>query len=288
MNSFQNVAALELGPSNQTTCGSGTICSGQKVIPTSQVYITLTPGQPYVSVNLIPVQEGNGFSNPIVPQVCGYGDNLTVDAGVPPYFTGTQICSSALSSEFYIPASQFWTPHYPLTINVQVVGPNPASFSKTVDIVNLPSSTVSISNPTNPDQNITINNLGSLLGNQWPTDVGNLLFYQGGSKCDGWCAFGSSSSDAQSALGQYANYWFGTESSFVQSQGVGTPNTAYYSSSCVNPGWGLVQGSVVAPLKGNTVKNSFFYYPITPSLTVPTSGVNGSPVKIGQQGNRLH
>ena len=54
VNSFQNVAALELGPSNQTTCGAGTVCSGQKVIPTSQVYITLTPGQPYVSVNLIP------------------------------------------------------------------------------------------------------------------------------------------------------------------------------------------------------------------------------------------
>jgi len=186
VNSFQNVAALELGPSNQTTCGSGTICSGQKIIPTSQVYITLTPGQPYVSVNLIPVQEGNGFSNPIVPEVCGYGGNLTVDAGIPPYFTGTQICSSALNSEFYIPASQFWTPHYPLTISVQVVGgPDPGSFSKTVDIVNLPSSTVSISNPANADQNITINDLGSLLGNQWPTDVGNLLFYQGGSKCDG-------------------------------------------------------------------------------------------------------
>ena len=166
MNSFQNVAALELGPSNQTTCGSGTVCSGQTVAPTSQVYITLTPGQPYVSVNLIPVQSGNGFSNPIVSSVCGYGNNLTgINGFFQDYFQGKQICTNSLNSEFYIPTSQFWTPHYPVTINVQVVGgSSPAKFSQTVDIVNMPSNILRISNPSNPDQNITINNLGSLLG----------------------------------------------------------------------------------------------------------------------------
>ena len=285
LNSFQNVAAVSLGPSNQTTCGSNTICSGETVAPTSQVYITLTPGQPYVSVNLVPVQSGNGFSNPIVPAVCGYGGNLTIDTGVPLYFSGTEICSSALSSEFYIPASQFWTPHYPVTINVQVVGgQDPGSFTKTVDITNLPGNTVTVSNPSNPAQSITINNLGSLLGNEWPTDVGNLLFYQGGSKCGptSWCGFGSPSSDAQSALGQYANFWFGSERSFVQRSGVGTPNTAYYSSSCTTPGWGEVYAH--ATELGVVIRNSYFYYPISPSLTVPTFGVNGNQVLIGQSG----
>jgi len=277
VNSFQNVAALELGPSNQTTCGSGTVCSGQTVAPTSQVYITLTPGQPYVSVNLIPVQSGNGFSNPIVSSVCGYGNNLTgINGFFQDYFQGKQICTNSLNSEFYVPTSQFWTPHYPVTISVQVVGgSSPAKFSQTVDIVNMPSNILRISNPSNPDQNITINNLGSLLGNEWPTDVGNLLFYQGGSKCQGWCAFGSPSSDAQAALGRYADYWFGSEPSFLQSTGVSTPDPTYYSSSCTSPGWGQVYGYTLNAL-GQNLEHTYFYYPINPSLTTPASSINAT------------
>ena len=290
VNSFQNVAALELGPSNQTTCGAGTVCSGQTVAPTSQVYITLTPGQPYVSVNLIP---GNSL-NPVVAgsgegsSVCGYGNPLSGNNPVyvvSPSFKGTQVCASALNGQFYIPASQFWTPHYPVTINVQVVGgPNPASFSKTVDIVNLPSNTVSISNPTNRDQNITINNLGSLLGNEWPTDVGGLVFYQDSAQCAGagnWCGFGSSNENAQSKIGQYASYWFGSESSFPYAAGASSPNPLYYSSTCTSPGWAEIYGYTVNALGTKIGGSSYFYYPVTPSLTQEPSAINGTKQNLG-------
>ena len=275
VNSFQNVAALELGPSNSTFCGSS-ICSGQTVTPTSQIYITLTPQQPYVSVPLTPEQSGNEFSNPVVPGICGEGNPVTQHFGIG--YTGTQVCTNPLEHEFYLPANQFSTPHFPVTITVTRVGTNPFTFSQQVDLAHLPANQLLVSNPTDPAENITIVDLGALLGNEWPTDVGNLLFYQG---CNGWCGFGTSSSDAQLAVGQYANYWFGGLPGSTGSSGYGVADTSYYSSTCSTPpGWGQVYAYTTSI--GGVTGANYFYYPIQPSLTQPTSQANttanlGSP-----------
>ncbi len=269
VNSFQNVAALELGPSNSTTCGS-TICNGETVTPTSQIYITLNPQQPYVTVPLVPEQSGNEFSNPIVSSTCGLGNPVTGHFGSG--FTATQVCSNSLETKFYLPSNQFWTPHFPVTITVTKVGANPFTFSQQVDLAHLPANQLLVSNPNNPTQNITIVDLGALLGNEWPTDVGNLVFYQG---CNGWCGFGTSSADAQLAVGQYANYWFGGLPGDVGSIGTGVSQPAYYSSSCTTPpGWGQVYAYTTSI--GGTTGANYFYYPITPSLTIPTPKIDNT------------
>ncbi len=265
VNSIQNLAFLKLNSQGANgTAFTGNVLNGESFAPSSQVYVTLTPEQPYATVALKQIQAQWS------PAASGYGDQVTEPATPCQNFGCYGASTNSTSAQigyFFIPAQQYWTFHYPIAVTVtKVGGSDPFSQTETIDMVTQHS--VTIADPSNLDENVTVNQIGFYAGDLSQVPVGDPIFYQGGSKCGGLCGF----NNGQEAISQYANYWYGGLSNtvFQNSAGLTSPDTSYYNSACTNPGWGLT--NVQQTDLGITTGNLYYYYPVAPSLTTPNSG----------------
>lgn len=296
VNSLQNIALLNFGGSNHTTAQAS---NGQTVTPTSQIYVTISPGQPYATVPLkqeqitwAPGASGLGCGS---AGECSTTGQIDYNYGCPSAgyggasnsgLTGCLDAKNSVSTNpqtnyFFTPAAQYWTYHFPVTITAQKVGGGNSSSqidcvvngqitssnSCTIDMASQGS--VLFENPSNHNINLTINKLGNLGGDLSQVPVGNYVFYDGGSKCpSGICGFQGYSAlqDIQSGFSQY---WFGGAPPFSVSSGATFPEGSYSS-----PGWGTIATFGYGSILDNYYSNQttgYFYYPTTPSLTSPQS-----------------
>jgi hypothetical protein len=227
---------------SNATVTSANMIGSYTVDPTATIAITITPQQPYWTRSL------NVVAEPVYPEVETYSQSK-ID-GSASWNTGTTV--SAMSASVWTWGQSYWTAHTPFTITVTKNGAQWAS--KTIDTQGIPQ-TISMVNPSNSKEWVTLKNLGVLSAGYGqpnlpeiallspsailtdPTDVINDVNYNSGSA---WT---------------YANYWFGGGSHFVQT-----------GSTAVN----AVNGGIEEKATSGSVGSPGFYF--------RTSGVYGPVV----------
>ena len=161
-NSYQNVALSQVNFGSQNASQlSGNTVNGQTVVPTSQVYVTIDPLQPYAALSLVERQttfapNANGVGNPV----------SIVNCAIECEAQGIKIAAQSQSLTYYIPDPNdaSWTYHYPVQITVEKVGPNPFTSTQTIDAATV--SQVKFTNPNNSSETLTINTLGMFQGSK--------------------------------------------------------------------------------------------------------------------------
>ncbi|MCL4518346.1 MAG: hypothetical protein M1587_04030, partial [Thaumarchaeota archaeon] len=284
VDSLQNEAFLTIGPQNSSFTAT---VNGQTVTPSSQIYVTLKPLQPYAVVSLkqVQIQWTQGAA--------GYGSPLSLNSNGPT-IQGTANSTQPQTNYFYVPSEQYWTFHYPIQVTVTKAG-GTDPFTQTVVFDAVKQNQITVSNPANHDENITIDQIGFYQGALSQIPVGSPIFYNGGSRCallvasettpGNLCGF----TNAQGAISSgYSQYWFGGVTQFGSSTGVSTQETQYYDGSCTHPGWGQIQGYASGLFMHNSI--GYLYYPVTPSLTSPANPYNitkslGSVVGVSYSAN---
>ena len=207
-------------------------------------------------------------------------------------FTGcfqyTYHSNPAQTTTFYVPAQQYWTFHYPMTITVQKVGgTNPFTQSQSIDAVS--QNSITIGAPNDPDENVTINQLGFNAGGLSQVSVGTPIFFNGGSVCgaSNLCGFAG---DAQSQIQNYAQYWYGSETTW--------PSLGYNICNCSTPGQNLgntQDNPIQTYYPGhpgwkdietyNNGQTQYTYQPIAPSLTTNSPGLTSNLIYNGYSGS---
>ncbi len=270
-NSYQSFV-LELGPSNQSTY------TGQTVTPTDQMFISFTPQQPYLSVQL------NSQNLQWVASASGYGgaSSSSVSAQCTATSRGgcTQITASGTSASSlaqvmtaFTPASSSWQIHYPMEVKVQESSGGSIStvYDQVTDLYSLGSNGMITINGGASSGGITIANVGAFSGQYTTPSLNDPAFFQSSYTCanfpTGWCGY----DNGQSAISGFQNYWFGGStsfsgpSSFIPSAGA-QENPTYDCNTNSHPGWG--QDMIYQQFPGSQATGSlgYFYYPNTPEL----------------------
>ncbi len=232
--------------SNCASTGLSGTFNGATVNATSQLYVTITPGQPIAWVQLSG-QSGNWAQN-----AEGYFCN-TQQA-----YQGCQTSAQAEGpiNAFYSGAGATWNYRYPVTITVQKVGGgDPFTTSKTIDIFS--ASSVTITNPNDPSESVSMSGLGASIGAEGlPSPVVSALQVNGQ-----WYAFGTSPS---SIFQGYNNYWYGGTQGFTNQAGESSPDPSYQS-----PGWQQVESYGCNVYIGICFSSGtlYWYNPVAPPLT---------------------
>lgn len=277
VNTYWNIAftagsyqsfVLELGPSNQSTY------TGQTVAPSNQLFVTFTPQQPYLSVQL-----NSQFLSWTANSVSGYGgtstNSISITCTVGTRGCGTETASgqpvtvSPQSLAAFVPSSNSWQIHYPMEVKVQQMqnGALSTIYDQTTDLYSLGANGQIQINGGASSGGITIGNLGGLSGQYTPPSLNDPMFFQPNSyTCagdpSGWCGY----DNGQSAMSGFQNYWFGTLPSYPTSSFniPGAANSQYDCNSGAPPGWG--QDDFVNQPGFNNAFYGAFYFPIYPQL----------------------
>ena len=284
INSQQNVALAQVnfGPSNDSSL-QGNQINGQTVKPTTQIYVTFNPLQPYITLSLLQrsttfAPAATGFGNVTTP---GCNNNFCTTA-----WNGEQISTQAQPLTYYTvnPNDAVWHYHYPVQITVQKAGGlNPFTITNVVDVEQ--TNSITIANPQNPSENLTINSLGNFKGSLSSPPINNPIFYQANGNWYGW-------NNGLQGISSYAQYWFGSSDNFgaANGEGISSPDQSYWpgsqttysypneTSSCpntVHPGWGQVEGytALIHP-----ASQAYFYYPIGPQIATDQQSYSKSQV----------
>lgn len=210
VNTQQNIPFIQtnFGGANGTTA-TGTV-NGQTVKATSQIYVTLTPKQPYATLSLLeqPIRWALGAN--------GY-DNASVSAGITNTYKSNPVNAPAQTAKFYVvnPNDKVWHLHYPVDITVTKAGGS-NEFTTTQSVDAAQQTSVTIVNPYDSNQNLTIDNLGLLMGSVTLPSINDPVFYQATQYgLTQWYGFDNSQVAIQSL---YSQYWYGNTYSF-NSQG---------------------------------------------------------------------
>lgn len=253
-------AVLVLGGtcSGQTNCTSTQLSgtyNGQPVSATKQLYITMTAGQPEAWVDLSGQVEsyaqaatGLECENPF-----GAYNNCQVNAEAPSPVT---IYTSGSGAS--------WSYDYPVTITVKDGNGNLIG-SKTIDVFHQES--VTIADPSNPDDNVTINHLGANIAGEGLPSANVMLIESASGQL---LLFGG---DAVQGVQQlYNNYWYGGNTQF--STPSPSPLAAYQQ-----PGWkqAEVKSQISCAFGGcASTSTEYYYYPIEPQLSGSFVGKSNS------------
>jgi hypothetical protein len=268
--------ANDSGLSGNTIQNGGQIVT---VVPKNQLYVSVTPLQPYAYVPL------SCSNDQFAPGSSGYGTPVYESAsrtGVG--YTATAVSTQPQNIEVCSPTTSSWTSVYPVKISVIEQSGN-SSYNWPAQVFNaLGANTVFLTDPQNPNLKIQINNLGAFAGSRSPPSLsesdGFFQGTQGG--VSQWYGF----NNALQGIAQFTNYWFGTSTSFSSSGGQLNYGSQYWPDgicdASVHPGWEQIYlgngqpPSAIDPNYGG----GYWYAPITPSVSSPV-GANYSDVHYG-------
>jgi hypothetical protein len=262
VNSPQTAVLVLDGSCASSNCASTSLAgqfNGATVNATSQLYVTISPGQPIAwetlssqNVNWAQPASGLECENPF-----GIYNNCSVNVGaqgpLSVYTSGT---------------GAVWHYYFPVTITVEKIGGKDPfqSISKTIDAFS--QSSVTMSNPNDPSENLTINGLGVNIGKEGLPDPSVTAFQVSGS----WVILGGY--DVSGISQGYNTYWYNGQQQFQTIGGESAPDQRYNS-----PGWEQLQEAFHEEcLFGHCLvnTNSYYYAPIAPSITNSPTGSSTS------------
>ncbi len=257
VNSPQTAILVLNGACSSSNCASTSLkgtFNGATVNATSQLYVTITPGQPtaWVSLSSQSVTWAQSATGLLCQNPFGAFNNCATTAPSPPPLSVLTSGSGAV-----------WHYSFPITVTVQKVGGgDPFTQSKTIDAFS--ASSVTMNNPNDPSENLTISGLGVNIGSEGLPNPAVTAFQVNGQ----WTVFGGY--DIAGLSSGYDTYWYNGQHEFAQTGGLQNPSSSYNS-----PGWAQLQEN----LKTDCVLtyclvnlNSYYYSPVAPSLTNSQSG----------------
>lgn len=232
--------------------------NGATVNATSQLYVTITPGQPIAWVGL--TQQSVTWAQQATGLLC---ENP---------FGAFNNCQKTVPAQGPIPVltsgtGATWHYYFPLTVTVQKIGGgDPFTESKTIDSFSV--SSLTMNNPNDPNENLTINGLGANIGSEGLPSA-SVTGLQIGSQ---WYVFGGY--DISGISEGYNTYWYNGQQQFQTLGGESAADQRYAS-----PGWDQLQEAVHEEcLLGSCLinTNAFYYSPVAPSLTNSPTGTSTS------------
>lgn len=269
LNSLQSfVFSLNAQGANDSGLSGNTI-NGATVVPTSQLYVQVTPLQPYAYVPL------SCSNSQYAPEATGYGSPISGQTfATPGPLEATQVTSNPQDLKVCTPTTTSWISVYPVRISVtQLTGnssfawPSETFFTTGPNAVN----TAFLKDPQNPNLEIQVNNLGDFAGSRSPPQLNDPAFFQGTSGGSSqWYGYDSGTL----GISNFANYWFGpnTGDQFSSQGGQSNFGSNYWANgvcdSSVHPGWEQLYVGFNQPPQSGT----YWYAPITPSISTSIGG----------------
>ncbi len=245
----QTVSLVLNGKCASSNCASTSLSgtfNGAPVNATSQLYVTISPGQPIAWVQLSG-QSGNwaqsASSSDGCPTVTSPSEPLAWCA-----------VNAAAQGPINVFSGSDWSYRYPVTITVQKVGGGDAfTASQSIDV--LSDHSVTITNPNDPSESVSLSGLGANIGAQAPPCGGGCVvssFEANGQ----WYAFATGPS---SIFQEFNNYWYNGQQGVSQSYS--SPDPSYNS-----PGWQQLEVSPPPWWCIGCASGGYWYVPIAPSI----------------------
>lgn len=283
--SFTAVHTFNFGATNSSNLQNNQV-QGQTVVPSSQIYFTIEPLQPYATVTLVPAQEL------YVSGATGYG-NILPNNGVA--LNAQSISTSGQSLTYYTPVSSVWHVYEPVEITIQKSGGD-QPFSPITVIVNASQGgTYTFKNPQNSSQTLTITGLGNLAGDISLPSLNDPVFFASNGSPNINSQNFEGFNNGLNAIAGFQNYWFGSSTNFAFSNGETMPqpdqnywpgssvptlsagSTQNVTASCqatVHPGW---QQEIVSALPYYPSGLVYYYAPVQPQIgpSSPQSTIYG-------------